>query len=179
MSAPAYMLSLLGRQRQLLGARFSTRYPSNWLVWEPGAWRPARSPSTSNVESTQLPTPVPAARPVSEDALCFELKRLEASLTVGRSTENQIVVNDLTVSREQLFLEFAQQHWRLRSIGPVTVDGQPVGLNGALLKNEAVVGIGDVRMTFYEPEGFLRRLEMESQKSSSPQAPGGPAVAVR
>jgi pSer/pThr/pTyr-binding forkhead associated (FHA) protein len=131
------------------------------------------------VESTQLPTPVPAARPVSEDALCFELKRVEASLTVGRGTENQIVVNDLTVSREQLFLEFANQQWRLRTIGPVTVDGQPVGPEGALLKNGAAVAIGDVRMTFYEPEGFLGRLATESAKTSSPQAPAGPVAAVR
>ena len=173
------MLSLLSRQRQLLGPRFSSRYPSNWLVWEPGAWRPARSEATSNVESTQLPTPVPAARPVSEDALCFELKRVEASLTMGRSTENQIVVNDLTVSREQLFLEFAAGQWRLRTLGPVTVDGRVVGPEGALLTNEASVAIGDVRMTFYEPEGFLRRLETESGKTSAPTAAAGPTAAVR
>ena len=168
------MLSLLGRQRQLLGPRFSSRYPSNWLVWEPGPWRPARSEATSNVESTQLPTP--AARPVSEDALCFELKRVEASLTMGRSTENQIVVNDLTVSREQLFLEFAAGQWRLRTLGPVTVDSRVVGPEGALLTNEARVTIGDVRMTFYEPEGFLRRLEAESGKTSTPAAAGAIAA---
>lgn len=69
------MLSLLGRQRQLLGARFSERYPSNWLVWE-----------------------------------------------------------------------------------------QLVGSQGALLKNASSIVAGDVRMTVYEPEGFLQRLEPRGAK---------------
>jgi hypothetical protein len=157
---PAFMLSLLNRQRQLLGAKFFERYPSNWLVWEPGPWRPARSESTSNTESTQLPSPVPFAGPAGDDALCFELKRAVSELTVGRSTENHIVVNDLTVSRAQLRLEFAGGKWRVLTENLVMVDGQPVGTQGALLANASVIVIGAVRLTFYEPEGFLQRLEL-------------------
>lgn len=155
---PAFMLSLLGRQRQLLGARFSERYPSNWLVWEPGPWRPARSETTSNSEATQLPTSVPFARPAGDDALCFELKRAVCELTVGRGTENHIVVNDLTVSRGQLRLEFVNGSWRVLTTHLVMVDGQPIGPQGALLKNASAIVIGAVRLTFYEAEGFLLRL---------------------
>lgn len=174
MSAPAFMLSLLNRQRQLLGAKFLERYPSNWLVWEPGPWRPARSELTSNTEATQLPTPLPSARPVGDDALCFELKRVASELTVGRGTENQIVLNDLTVSRVQLHLEFANGTWRLRTKSVVTVDGQPVGSEGVTLKNAARIGVGDVHMTFYEPDGFLLRLQ-QPPAAAKPAAVVGPS----
>jgi hypothetical protein len=169
MAASAYMLSLLSRQHQLLGARFFERYASDWLVWEPGPWRPARSILTSNSEATQLPTAMQTPRPVGEDALCFELKQVDkASLSVGRGTENEIVINDLTVSREQFVLQFAKADgWRVFSKGtPLTVEGQAVGDAGAALKNGFVIAAGDVRMTFYSPEGFPRRLEQETAKSS-------------
>lgn len=168
MSVAAYMLSLLARQRALLGDRFLERYPSNWLVWEPGVWRPARSASTSNTEQTQLPTPVPFSRPSGDDALCFELKRVAADLTVGRGTENAIVVNDLTVSRTHLHLDFAADKWTVRTTSQVTVDGKPVGANGAPLVNGSVIGVGDVRLTFYEPKGFAARL----QPQAAPPPPG-------
>lgn len=165
-TAPAFMLSLLGRQHQLLGARFFALHASDWLVWEPGPWRPARSILTSNTEATQLPNAAPPARPVGEDALCFELKQLEnAVMTVGRGSENHIVINDLTVSREQFALEFAQKVWRVRGRGtPLTVDGSPVNQDGTVLKNASVILVGDVRITFYTPEGFPRRLESETAK---------------
>ena len=165
-TASAFMLSLLGRQHQLLGARFFERYASDWLVWEPGPWRPARSILTSNTEATQLPAAAQPARPVGEDALCFELKQVEnAVMTVGRGSENHIVINDLTVSREQFALEFSNKAWKVRSRGtPLSVDGAPVGEAGAALKNASVILVGDVRLTFYTPEGFPRRLEQEGKK---------------
>ncbi|MDP1825548.1 MAG: FHA domain-containing protein [Archangium sp.] len=178
MSAPAYMLSLLSRQRQLLGDRFKERYPSNWLVWEPGPWRPARSELTSNTEATQLPTPMPFARPVGDDALCFELKRVVSSLMMGRGSENHIVVNDLTVSRAQLHLEFANEQWRVRTNSAVTVDGQSVGTHGLPLKNASVIVIGDVRMTFYEPDGFLQRLQ-QPQGGKTAAAAGPSSTTTR
>ena len=167
-SVSAFMLSLLGRQHQLLGARFFELHASDWLVWEPGPWRPARSILTSNTEATQLPTAAQPARPVGEDALCFELKQVEnVMMTVGRGSENHIVINDLTVSREQFVLELAHKTWRVRSRGtPLTVGGVPVTEDGAVLKNNSVILVGDVRITFYTPEGFPRRLQQESPSPS-------------
>ena len=167
MAASAYMLSLLNRQYQLLGARFFERYPSDWLVWEPGPWRPARSILTSNSEATQLPSAVEAPRPVGEDALCFELKQApRASLSVGRGTENAIVINDLTVSREQFVVEYSVRAWVVRSKGtPLTVDGKPVGAEGTPLQNGSVISAGDVRITYYAPDGFPARLEQDSRKA--------------
>lgn len=161
------MLSLLGRQRQLLGARFFERYSSDWLVWEPGLWRPARSILTSNTETTLQPSGGDSPRPVGEDALCFELKQTAGkAFTVGRGSENNIVVNDLTVSREQFLLRFVQNSgWVVHAKGtPLTVDGRPVGQDGERLKNAAVIGAGDVRMTYYTGDGFPARLEREKSR---------------
>ena len=166
MSAPAYLLSLLSRQRQLLGARFFERYRSDWLVWEPGAGRPARSMFTSNSEVTHQPSGGAPARPEGEDAMCFELKQVAgASLSVGRATENDIVVNDLSVSRDQFVLQFDGHRWLVRARGtPVSVDGVAVDEAGAPVKNGSIVAAGDVRLTFYGPEGLPERLEQEAAK---------------
>lgn len=159
------MLSLLGRQRQLLGDSFFERYASDWLVWEPGPWRPARSILTNDVETTLKPSTMEPPRPAGEDALCFELKRVAgAPLSVGRGAENQIVINDLTVSREQFVLQLEGASWRVRATGPLNVDGKPVGAAGALLKSGSVIGAGDVLMTFYSRDGIPGRLEQESKK---------------
>ncbi|MDP1823604.1 MAG: protein kinase [Archangium sp.] len=165
---PSYMLSVLGRQRQLLGAsRFLERYPCDWLVREPGPWNPARSVLSSNTEKTHQPSRLDGGQPMGDDALCFELRHAPGvSVTLGRSTENSIVVNDLTVSREQFLLQFVDRTWVVRSRGtPLAVDGVAVGEAGTPLKNAAVISAGDVRMTFYSPAGFTQRLEEEDHKS--------------
>jgi len=166
MSAPAYRLSLLSRQRQVLGARFFERYPSDWLVWEPGPWRPARSMFTSNTEATHQPSAPGPARPEGEDAMCFELKQVTGvSLSAGRATENDIVVNDLTISREQFVLQFDGHRWLVHGKGtPVSVDGVAVEAAGAPVKNGSLITAGDVRLTFYGPDGLPVRLEQEVAK---------------
>ena len=169
MSVAAYMLSLLGRQHQLLGAEFFQRYSSDWLVWEPGPSRPARSILTSNIEATLRPSGSATPHPVGEDALCFELKHVAgASLAVGRGSENHIVINDLTVSREQFVLQFEGKSWLVKGREtPLAVDGKPVGAEGTQLQNASVIATGDVRMTFYTPQGFPQRLVLESKKSGA------------
>lgn len=164
-TASAYMLSLLARQHQLLGMSFFDRYPSDWLVWEQGPWRPSRSILTNNVETTLAPSSTQPPRP-SQDAMCFELKRAPGSVvTLGRGSENQIVINDLTVSRSQFVLEFVKSAWRVRSEGtPLTVGGTAVTEAGAPLHNGFVIAAGDVRLTFYAARGFAERLDLESQK---------------
>lgn len=165
MPAPAYMMSLLGRQRALLGADFFKHYSSDWLVWEPGPWHPARTLASSNTETTHQPTAAPT-RPDAGDALCFELKRAPgATLSVGRATEHDIVLNDLTVSRNELRLTLVQQRWQAHATAPsLRLDGAPLPPEGATLANGAVLTAGDVKLTFYTSDGFPARLATESQK---------------
>ena len=166
MAVSTYMLSLLGRQHLLLGGQFFERYRSAWLVWESGPRRPSRA-LHGNTETTLLPTQAPNA--AVSDAVCFELKQEpNATVTVGRSSDNELVLNDLTVSREQFVLEFIDRVWRVRSRGtPLRVENVAVEAEGVVLMNGSVIVAGDVRMTFYSPEGFPTRLELENKKSRS------------
>jgi hypothetical protein len=167
MAVSTYMLSLLGRQHLLLGGQFFDRYRSAWLVWESGPRRPSRS-LHGNTEATLVPTSQ-TPKTMVNDAICFELKQSpEARVTVGRSSDNELVLNDLTVSRQQFVLEFINGLWRVRSLGtPLQVENIAVEPEGVVLKNGSVIAAGDVRMTFYSPEGFPTRLELENKKSRS------------
>lgn len=165
MSAVAtFMLSLLGRQHQLLGDQFFERHQSDWLVWEPGSTLPSRI-LTSNSDSTLNPGLSPHL-PADDDALCFELKRVAgSSLNAGRATENDLVLNDLTISREHFVLQLAGKSWQVRArTSAVSVDGEPLGPEGLTLRSGAVIAAGNARLTFYSPEGFPQRLAQETAK---------------
>lgn len=174
MAASAYMLSLLVRQYMFLVDAFRTRYPSSWLVWEPGAWRPARTANEGDHATTQQATRA-TNRPLGSDALCFELKNdTRGELTVGRSSESAVFINDLTLSREQLRLSVHDGAWSMRLAdagGAVThVDGVLATPGKATpLKSGATITSGDVRFTFYDTAGFLARLKADAQHVAPPK----------
>lgn len=174
MAASAYMLSLLVRQYLFLVDAFRTRYPSSWLIWEPGAWRPARTAAEGDNAATQQATKAPA-RPVGTDALCFELKNdANHELTVGRVSESDIFINDMTLSREQLRLSVTNGVWSVKladEAGATThFDGTPAQLGKPVaLKSGSSITSGDVRFTFYDTAGFISRLKTEAANLSAPQ----------
>jgi hypothetical protein len=106
---PAFLMSLLSRQLVLLGEDgFLANHGHAWLVWEPGTWQSPTSPSQSDTGETMLPTRGAPAHPGADDPLCFELVTRpdagETWLKVGRAPDCAIVLNDMTVSRDQLRL---------------------------------------------------------------------------
>lgn len=158
MGVPAFMLSILHRQHQLLNDGFVERYPGHWLVWEPGPWQPPRSTLQSNLESTMAPRR-PENRPFGDDAICFQLKPPKDGgfIRVGRATSNDVVINDLTASREQFSLRFEKGRWFLVSPqGQLTVDGKPVG-ELAELKSGARVVLGDVELRVLSAQDMATR----------------------
>jgi hypothetical protein len=154
------MLSILHRQALLLKEGFTQRYPHDWLVWEPGPWKPARSVLESNLEATVLPNPKPHEGPMGEDAICFELKlpRGATALKVGRATTNDIVINDLTASREQFSLHLTPEGWFVVAPrGLLSVDGTPVDERMGPLRNGASLSLGAVRLSLVAPAALGRR----------------------
>jgi hypothetical protein len=173
MPIPAFMLSVVARQRARLAERFFQEYPHDWLVWEPGPWRPTASRDAANRRPTLPPGADPAPRPTGEDAVCFPLPTEAGRLvSVGRSTSNDVVVNDLTVSRHQLTLEATDEGWRVVLLA--TRSQEPPGglsawcgrLNGVRmshgdwypLRNRDVLTVGEAALTYYRPEAFGERL---------------------
>lgn len=144
----------------MLQEHFAHRYAHDWLVWEPGPWKPARSVLESNLEATMLPNPNALLRPIGDDAICFELKLPKGalSLKVGRATTNDVVINDLTASREQFSLRRAPEGWWVvASQGLVTLDGGAVNEAAGPLKGGALLALGDVRLTYLSAVEFGRR----------------------
>ncbi|MEW5740533.1 MAG: FHA domain-containing protein [Myxococcota bacterium] len=168
--APAYLLSLLSRQWLLTGEKFATRYPHQWLVWEPGEWTgPAKGEDVS-MATTRLPSHRPPDRPPMGDALCFELKPVEGlSLKLGRADTNDIILNDMTVSREHLRLTFTQGRW-YATPGPeaklTSVAGQTLGPGGReSLRNGDSLKLGGITLTFLESATFMARVKANAPKA--------------
>jgi len=162
--ARALLLSLLVRQHMALKEKFRAKYPHPWLVWEAGAWN---VPETleGNVAATRLPlTDLRDCLPAG-DAMCFELVAMaeRGPIRLGRASNNAMVVNDATVSREQLLLApTPDEQWqvtRLPGSRPVTLEGAPMEPEQpALLRPGIQLQVGEVRLTFHDAEGFNERI---------------------
>jgi hypothetical protein len=161
---PSYLLSLLKVQAAAMGDKFGERYPYHWLIWEPGTWTaPASAHDTVHVD----PRHTPALGVGRGDALSFALKPSLGkpdTLTIGRNHTNDIVINDATVSRQHALLRALPAGWAIelgKGVKSLTrlseVDlrpGDPIQL-----KNGGQLRLGDVRLTYYDLQGLLRRLK--------------------
>ena len=98
----------------MLGSGFNARYPHPWLVWEPGH-RVSASPARGIPITTVVPVKSPSQTPADGDPLCFPLVTgMSSAVRVGRSAESDIVVDDLTVSRDHFELWVDAEGWFVR-----------------------------------------------------------------
>ena len=141
---------------------FRRTHPHDWLVWEPGVWRPALKTTTLIMQKLVLPT-VPAPNADGE-ALAFALDtNADKPVTVGRAPTCDIPVNDATLSQIHLQLMHGPGGWTVRDAGsrngswleaaPLTA-GTPFALtSGAKLRT------GQVMLTYYSPGGMFARIK--------------------
>jgi hypothetical protein len=164
------LLSVLVRQHLSLRNEFAKRYPHAWLVWEAGAW------SVSGDGEQNVAHTLPPAEDLQDclptgDVLCFELATAVPgqTLTLGRASQNDIVINDSTVSREHLVLTRGPSgEW----IADLTSSTPQVSISGrhlvhgkpTSLRQGDVLKVGEVLMTFYDPQSFEQRIRTEAEK---------------
>lgn len=174
----ALLLSLLARQSLVLREAFRTRYPHSWLVWEAGVWN-VPDAREQNVALTRAPvTELRDCLPTG-DVLCFELAaplEPDEELSLGRAERNGLVVNDATISREQLHLACSPEGiWsvRLAEFGaPATVGDMPLAPEVAVsLKSGMEIVAGDVRLTFYDSSSFADRVSDSARKMMERMTP--------
>ncbi len=136
---------------------FERLRPGPWLVWEAGPWRPPSARKDTLVAGPQtrlLP---------SGESLAIELAAKDggAEVRLGRGAENDIVVDDATLSRLHLVLRRdASGAWTAqdsRSRNGTKVDGAPAKAPMPLGQG-SVVEAGAVRLTFYDAAGLYARL---------------------
>lgn len=159
MGVPAYMLSVLNRQYLLLESGFVRRYPWDWLVWEPGPWKPARTELESNLAATLMPSSGQPLVPTAQDAICFQLvPPASGQLKLGRATTNDIVINDLTASRLQLVLLHRESAWHLlEPRGQVVIDECERPESEHTLATGMSLRLGDVRLRYLSAQAMLER----------------------
>src|SRR4051812_22285627 len=112
MAAPSYLASFLWSQQLRGAAVFAAKFPGEWLIWEPGAWKASPRGSVTTIMGAAAVPAAPPAAPRQGDALCFFLGAANGrTLDVGRNPECAIVINDGTVSRQHLLLNGNQGVW--------------------------------------------------------------------
>lgn len=165
------MISFVTRQLLFSSrAEVAPKYPNAWLVWEPGAWV---APQTGK-HMTLVPVSPGNERPVQGDALCFELsKPKEAGLRLGRADDCDIVINDATVSRSHALLTPEPDGSWAALLSPTSrgalVNGAPAAAGAkVMLRRGLQLQLGEVVLTYYDPEGFLLRAEEDGKKAIRP-----------
>ena len=164
------LLSVLVRQQLSLKEDFRRRYPHWWLVWEEGAWN-VSGPGEQNLSRTMPPQDDLQDCLPTGDVMAFELDVSDGRqiFKLGRSAQNDIVIDDSTVSREHLVLSCPTPNdWLATTKGPeprLSISGKNVADGTAVpLRPGDTLKVGTVVLTFYDPDLFDRRLQAEAQK---------------
>lgn len=129
-----------------------------WLVWEAGPWRPpsARRDTLVAGPETRLLA--------SGESLAIQLVAKDGGpeVRLGRDADNDLVIDDATLSRVHLYLRRAATgEWSAQDAGSrngTKVDGAPA-LAALPLRQASVLEAGAVRLTFYDAAGLYARLK--------------------
>jgi len=164
------LLSVLIRQQLSLKEDFRRRYPHWWLVWEEGAWN-VSGPGEQSLSRTMPPRDELEDCLPTGDVLAFELDVSDGRqiFKLGRSAQNDIVIDDSTVSREHLALHCPSPNdWLAETKGPgrrLFISGKRVAHGTPVpLRPGDTLKVGSVVLTLYDPDLFDRRLQSEAQK---------------
>ena len=164
MPLKAVAYSQLARQRALLAARFTQRYPHYWLVWEPGAFAVPRG--NVSASATALPDAKRVATPARGEPLCFVLEpKADGTPTaIGRAEGNDLVLSDETISRHHCALLHEPTGWAItcspEATSPLRVQGQALAPGHELqLGSSATFQLGNVTLTFMSAWSLAQRLD--------------------
>jgi len=154
----SYLLSMLQRSFQDKNlAAFLSRHANDWLVWEPGAWKPPARATLVPGEGTPVP--------VKGEALALALVERpdRPQLTLGRGADCDAPINDGTLSQVHLvFMRTDRGTWTVRDAnsknGTVVADkklppGQPYEL-----RDGDAIHAAQVVFTYCSPRRLYERL---------------------
>jgi pSer/pThr/pTyr-binding forkhead associated (FHA) protein len=154
----SYMLSMLQRSFQDKDVdAFLARHANDWLVWEPGAWKPPGRATLVPGEGTPAP--------VKGEALALALveRSDRPQLTLGRSADCDAPINDGTLSQVHLvFMRTDRGTWTVRDanskngsrVGDLKLaPGQPYEL-----RDGDTIQAAQVTFTFCSPRRLFGRL---------------------
>jgi hypothetical protein len=158
----SWLISALSLKTQQGGPEVLKRLcPFDWLVWEPGQWRPARA----NVE-TVMGLPVvtaPSGTPGDGESLVIALepRRDGKEIKLGRA-DCDITIDDRTLSSHHLTFSFDDHNWSVHDVGSRNgslIDGRKLHKDPVHLHAGASLQAAQVSLTFYTSDTMYARLK--------------------
>lgn len=138
---------------------FVRERPEDWLVWEAGPWRPTyQNRETLASEAERGRPPHGAGESL---AIALEPDPRKPYLSLGRGPDNDLVIDDATLSRLHLLLTREGDGWTVRDAGSTNgtvVEGARLGPDPVPLLPGTRLVAGSVRLTFYDSAGLYLRL---------------------
>ncbi len=154
-----YLLSWLARQyRESDLKTFLRERPEAWLVWEAGPWRPPSPRHARTISPAEVPVSFTSGESV---ALALEPPEGGRVVRLGRGPDNEIVIDEATLSRSHLAFAQAGERWMVRDVGSsngTRVGGGRLGTDPVPLRSGTVIEAGAARLTFYDAPGLFLRL---------------------
>jgi pSer/pThr/pTyr-binding forkhead associated (FHA) protein len=136
----------------------------DWLVWEPGQWRPARANVDTVMGLPQVGKDAPPpAEPAAEESLVIALepRRDKQDVTLGRSGCD-ITIDDRTLSTHHLSFNFDDHHWWVHDVGSRNgslIDGRKLSSEPVRLTAGARLQAAQVVLTYYTVDSMFARLK--------------------
>ena len=160
----SWLISALALKTQQGGVDALKRLSSfDWLVWEPGQWRPARA----NIETVMgLPQMGPNSvveQPKEGESLVIALepRRDKKDVTLGRAGCD-IIIDDRTLSSHHLSFNFDDHHWWVHDVGSRNgslIDGRKLGNEPVRLNAGGRLQAAQVTLTYYTLDTMFARLK--------------------
>ena len=154
-----YLLSWLARQHRECDLKaFLRERPEEWLVWEAGPWRPPSGRRTETISPADVRVAFASGESV---AVALEPPAGGRVVRLGRGPDNDIVIDEATLSRSHLELARAGERWMVRDVGSsngTRVGGARLGTDPVSLRAGMVIEAGAARLTFYDAPGLFLRL---------------------
>jgi hypothetical protein len=129
----------------------------DWIVWEAGPWRP---PAAGR--ETMAASPGTRLLSAGESLAIALVPGAAGDVRVGRAPENEVVIDDATLSRSHLVLHRDPAGvWTARDAGSsngTRVDGVRIARVPFSITPGARLDAGTVRLTFYDGASLFMRL---------------------
>ncbi len=137
--------------------------PFDWLVWEPGQWRPARANLETVMGLPKMSPDAVAEEPSQGESLvvALEPKRDKKDVTLGRAGCD-LIIDDRTLSSHHLSFNFDDHHWWVYDVGSRNgslIDGRKLGKEPVRLQAGARIQAAQVVLTYYTLDTMFARLK--------------------
>ncbi len=159
----SFLLSALGKRfKDADATALRVAHPNDWLVWEPGSWKPPRA-QTLTFAAPAADQPKEEPKQKAGEALALALESKGRALTLGRAEDCDIVINDGTLSGLHLRLSPAPAGgWTVEDLGSRNgsmLDGQRLlPQRPSPLRDGAKLAAAHCLFTFYTPAGLWKRI---------------------